>query len=116
MKTGYEFTVENAGKESVDELVGQKLKRFREIYSIGRKEMADRFHITEDALYRIEKGKVGLSSEYCYILANELNCDMNYLFGNSPVPQRMESFRKKDITGREIGRILRYFAHILETE
>ena len=107
---------DSRSRDSIDERIGQKLKEFREIYNIDRKEMAERFHITEDALYRIEKGKVGLSSEYCYILANELNCDMNYLFGRNPVPRQMDSFEKKDIGDREIARILRYFAHILEKE
>ena len=70
----------------VDKLIGANLTKFRESRGISRKELAEQFHIQEDSLYRIERGDIGLSCEYCYVLANELHCDMNFIFGTSDVP------------------------------
>ena len=99
--------------EKVDQIIGENLKRFREYRGISRKELADYFHIQEDSLYRIEKGDIGLSCEYCYVLANKLHCDMNFIFGVSEVPA-IHSDEMEAITNQRIARILRYCAGCLE--
>lgn len=37
-----------------DALIGANLKKFREVFQIKRKELAEIFHISEDGVYRIE--------------------------------------------------------------
>lgn len=103
-------------KQTEDAVVGSNLKKFREISGISRKELAEIFHITEDALYRIEKGDTGLSGTYCYTLANELNCNMNYIFGTASSPIRIERMNPQDHACRHIARMLRYYADLLEEE
>lgn len=68
-------------RQTIDEIVGNNVKTFRKIHNLKRKELADKFHISDDAMYRIERGETGLSGEYAYILANEYNCDMNFIYG-----------------------------------
>lgn len=42
-----------------DALIGANLKKFREVFQIKRKELAEIFHISEDGVYRIERGETG---------------------------------------------------------
>lgn len=51
-----------------DEIIGANVKKFRESQGISRKDLAHIFHISEDGVYRIERGETGLSSAYAYIL------------------------------------------------
>lgn len=102
--------------DNIDALIGGNVKKYREILGMERKELAALFHITDDALYRIEKGQTGLSGIYGYILANRLNCDMNFIFGKNQVPQLIET-EAIDVDHRKsIARALRYFADVLEEE
>ena len=58
-------------KRHEDAIIGANLKKFRSVYGISRKELAEIFHISEDGVYRIERGETGLSSSYAYILAQD---------------------------------------------
>ena len=97
----------------VDKLIGANLTKFRESRGISRRELAERFHIQEDSLYRIERGDIGLSCEYCYVLANELHCDMNFIFGTSDVPAFTPT-EGEGVTNQKIARMLHYCASYLE--
>ncbi len=98
----------------VDKLIGTNLTKFRASRGLTRKELAERFHIQEDSLYRIERGDIGLSCEYCYVLANELHCDMNFIFGTSDVPDFTPDDEEVE-TNQKIARMLRYCASYLES-
>lgn len=98
----------------IDAFIGANIRKFREIQGIERKELAAVFHITDDALYRIEKGQTGLSGTYGYILANELHCDMNFIFGSNPVLDIVDSEKANSITQKKMARMLRYMAELLD--
>lgn len=99
-----------------DEIIGRNVKRFRETYGISRKELADIFHISEDGVYRIERGETGLSSSYAYILANKLHCDMNFIYGitSEPALIDVEDAGIFSLTPRRIANRLRIYADMLE--
>lgn len=99
---------------NIDVMIGANLKKFREMRGMKRKEMADMFQITEDALYRIEKGQTGLSPVYAYILANELRCDMNFIYGRTLTPGRIETEHTEAVHHKIMARTLRYYAEILD--
>ena len=40
-----------------DEIIGANVKKFRESQGISRKDLAHIFHISEDGVYRIERGR-----------------------------------------------------------
>lgn len=42
-----------------DEIIGANVKKFRESQGISRKDLAHIFHISEDGVYRIERGEQG---------------------------------------------------------
>lgn len=48
-----------------DEIIGANVKKFRESQGISRKDLAHIFHISEDGVYRIERGETGLSQRIC---------------------------------------------------
>lgn len=102
--------------DNVDALIGGNVKKFREMLGMERKELAALFHITDDALYRIEKGQTGLSGIYGYILANRLNCDMNFIFGKNSVPQLIDTEAADEDHRKTMARVLRYFADLLEEQ
>lgn len=99
-----------------DVIIGANLKRFREVQGITRKELAEVFHISEDGVYRIERGETGLSSSYAYILAHELNCNMNFIYGVTTDPERMEVENAKEqfLSPATIAKRLRIYAKMLE--
>lgn len=99
---------------NIDAMIGGNLKKFREMRGIRRKELANMFQITEDALYRIEKGQTGLSPVYAYILANELHCDMNFIYGRTRTPRRIETEHTEESHRKIMARTLRYYAEILD--
>ena len=47
-------------KRHEDAIIGANLKKFRSVYGISRKELAEIFHISEDGVYRSERGETGL--------------------------------------------------------
>ena len=103
------------------------MKIFRKMNSIERKDLAEKFHISDDALYRIERGETGLSGEYAYILANEYNCDMNFIYGQIPASEFAAKSMESNIETIKasadrknvihmISRMLKFAAEILDGE
>ena len=119
---GVYFMDSGKKNKSIDEIIGNNVKTFRKLNGIGRKELAEKFHISDDALYRIEKGETGLSGEYAYIMACEYGCDMNFIYGRIDVEEYilnsmedlMNRDNKEDI-GQKVPRMLRYAAELLES-
>lgn len=100
-----------------DAVIGANIKRFRQKYNITRKELADIFHISEDGIYRIERGETGLSSSYGYILANELHCDMNFIYGITDEPALIHMEDEDDsISLEKIAERLRIYASVLDNQ
>ena len=107
--------------QNIDEIIGCNVGMFRKINGIERKILAEACHISDDALYRLEKGETGLSGEYAYILANEFDCDMNYIYGKIDSSElvfksmeRAMNNSNKDNIKQMASRMLRYAAQILE--
>ena len=98
----------NKDSFTIDEIIGRNLQNYRKLMGLERKEVAEAFHITDDALYRIEKGQIGLTSVYAYVLANTFHCDMNYIFGGTDIPDIVATDEK------DISRVLRYCAELIE--
>lgn len=99
-----------------DEIIGANVRKFREAYGISREELADIFHVSDDGVYRIERGETGLSSFYAFILANELHCDMNFIYGIAAEPALVD-VKDEDvfpITPERIASRLRIYADMLE--
>lgn len=96
--------------------IGANIKRFREMKNMSRQKLADIFHITDDALYRIETGQTGFSGIYAYILAQELDCDMNFIFGKNAVFQADKGIQTDEECREEMACTLRYYASLLAEE
>ena len=92
------------------------LGRIRESQGISRKDLAHIFHISEDGVYRIERGETGLSSAYAYILANQLHCDMNFIYGltTDPICLNMECMDKEQLTPENAISKIRWYTDMLE--
>lgn len=100
----------------VDKYIGQRLRDWRKMMGMGRKELAEQLHITDDALYRIEAGIIGLSPNHAYMLANELNCDLNFIFGREEIPSRTIEIKSGLSVVRRAAVMLRFCLEILENE
>ena len=99
-----------------DEIIGANVKKFRESQGISRKDLAHIFHISEDGVYRIERGETGVSSAYAYILANQLHCDMNFIYGltTDPICLNMECMDKEQLTPENAISKIRWYTDMLE--
>lgn len=99
-----------------DEIIGANVKKFRESQGISRKDLAHIFHISEDGVYRIERGETGLSSAYAYILANQLHCDMNFIYGltTDSICLNMECMDKEQLTPENAISKIRWYTDMLE--
>ena len=99
-----------------DVIIGDNVRRFREAYGIRRAQLAQIFHISVDAVYRIERGQTGLSSSYAYILATKLHCDMNFIYGitSEPALVDLDNMEIIPMTPAAIAGRLRVFAELLE--
>lgn len=114
--------------QSIDEIIGNNLKEFRKIHKIERKELAEKFHISDDAVYRIERGETGLSGEYAYILANEYDCDMNFIYAKiskseyilKSMENDMNTIKSSSVGKKRVmklvSRILKFAAEALDRE
>lgn len=103
-------------EKNINAEIGANIKRFREMKNMSRQKLADIFHITDDALYRIETGQTGFSGIYAYILAQELDCDMNFIFGNNAVFHTDKVIKTDEECREEMACTLRYYASLLEEE
>ncbi len=99
-----------------DEIIGANVRRFRESQGISRKELAEIFHISEDGIYRIERGETGLSSSYAYILANELHCDMNFIYAIKAEPTlvNVEKAGERSLTPGILVKRMKVYLEMLE--
>ena len=107
---------EKMDNTSVDKQIGERLRKWREMTGMERKKLAGILHISDDAMYRIESGATGLSPEYAYILTNELDCDMNYIYSKEDVPYRTIEMSRGLPAEKRMALMLRYCLDILENK
>lgn len=105
-------------RNPINVIIGRNLQYFMESNDIPIEEMAKSFGIEQDSLRRILKGINGISSEYCYILSEKYNCDMNFLFGGVERTGDLSNVRtkvdKSETLGKSMARSLHYLADIIE--
>lgn len=62
------------------EIVGQNIASRRKMLGISQKELAAKLGITQDALNRMEKGKIAPKMARLEVLAGFLQCPVSFLF------------------------------------
>lgn len=62
-------------------LAGRNLRYFIESIGMSRDELAELLGIERDAVNKILNGTNAISGPYNEILLNELNCDLNFIYG-----------------------------------
>lgn len=62
------------------EIVGKNIAARRRVLGISQKELAAKLDITQDALNRMEKGKIAPKMSRLENIANCLQCPVSYLF------------------------------------
>lgn len=101
-------------KRDEDIIIGGNIRKFREFLGLSRKQLSENLNITEDSLYRMEHGDKGVISTYAYSLAQKYNCDMNFIYGITDIPRVITCEETQKASVKEIARMLRYYAEILE--
>lgn len=64
------------------EIVGQNITSRRKLLGLSQKELAIKLDITQDALNRMEKGKIAPKMSRLEIMAEYLQCPVSLLFRN----------------------------------
>ena len=72
--------------------VGKAIVKMRDVYKLTRKELAERAGLSEDTLFRIERGlNKKINSEHIDRISRELRCTSDFLLGRSCDPTANES-------------------------
>lgn len=61
-------------------VVGENISGMRRRLGLSQKELAERLEITQDAMARMEKGKIAPKMSRLPVIANALGCRVAYLF------------------------------------
>lgn len=61
-------------------VVGENISEMRRRLGLSQKELAERLEITQDAMARMEKGKIAPKMSRLPVIANTLGCTVAYLF------------------------------------
>lgn len=110
-------------KNSINVLAGHNLKYFMKKNNISVQELANSFGIESSSLLKILNGTNAISGPYNYILVNEYNCNLNFIYGalgeESTVIGSEEIFDKGEDSDKErlravIMRNLYYLNNLLE--
>ena len=65
---------------TLTEIVGENIAERRRRLGLSQKELADRLNITQDAMARMEKGKIAPKMGRLLDIAENLQCTVGYLF------------------------------------
>lgn len=64
----------------LSEIVGENITKQRQKLGLSQKELAEKLTITQDAMARMEKGKIAPKMARLQGLADTLQCSVTYLF------------------------------------
>lgn len=108
-------------KNPANVIAGRNLKYFMDINGITNQQLAKSFGIEKESLQKIISGRNAISGPYNYILLNEYNCDLNFIYGgvacSDTLLNELKLVEKSGIQNRmreSIVRQMRYLASILE--
>ena len=108
-------------KNPANVIAGRNLKYFMDINEITNQQLAKSFGIEKESLQKIISGRNAISGPYNYILLNEYNCDLNFIYGgvarSDTLLNELKLVEKSGIQNRmreSIARQMRYLASILE--
>lgn len=113
--------VSKRAKNPANVFAGRNLKYFMDVNGIKEEQLAASFGIEPDSLQRILSGRNAISGPYNYILLNEYNCDLNFIYGGVSYSDKTNI--KFDVTDDKIpgakmneavSRELHYLADVLE--
>lgn len=62
-------------------IAGRNLKYFMDTNGISNQQLAESFGIEKESVQKILSGRNAISGPYNYILLNNYNCDLNFIYG-----------------------------------
>jgi len=112
----------NNKKNPSNVLAGRNLLYFIESIGMSREELAKLLGIERDAVNKILNGTNAISGPYNQILLNELNCDLNFIYGGiarsdmlTNEINRVEQEESSKVLKRSVIRMMKYLMEILDT-
>ena len=111
----------NNKKNPSNVLAGRNLLYFIESINMSREELASLLGIERDAVNKILNGTNAISGPYNQILLNELNCDLNFIYGGIARSDmltndinRIEQEESSKVLKRSVIRMMKYLMEILD--
>ncbi|MCI8770722.1 MAG: helix-turn-helix transcriptional regulator [Lachnospiraceae bacterium] len=112
---------DNSKKNLSNVLAGRNLLYFIESIGMSREELAKTFGIEKDAVNKILNGTNAISGPYNDILLNELDCDLNFIYGGVARSdmlinevKRLESEESKVVLKHSVHHMMGYLLEILK--
>lgn len=108
-------------KNPANIIAGRNLKYFMDANGISNQQLAESFGIEKESLQKILSGRNAISGPYNYILLNDYNCDLNFIYGGvarsdaliNEIPL-VESYGVKEKIRESIARQMHYLANLLD--
>lgn len=108
-------------KNPANIIAGRNLKYFMDANGISNQQLAESFGIEKESLQKILSGRNAISGPYNYILLNDYNCDLNFVYGGVARSdalineiQLVESYGVKEKIRESIVRQMHYLANLLD--
>ncbi len=108
-------------KNPANIIAGRNLRYFMDANGISSQQLAESFGIEKESLQKILSGTNAISGPYNYILLNEYNCDLNFIYGGIARSdtlitelQLIEKTDMKEKTKDAIVRQLLYLSNLVE--
>ena len=112
--------MKKSSKNAANVLAGLNLKFFMERNGISIDELAESFHIKNDAVKKILDGTNAISGRYNCILVEKYNCDLNFIYGGIAYYDVLldeERLEKESSNGKKqeiFSRNMKYLAELVE--
>lgn len=112
--------MKKTSKNEANVFAGRNLKYFMQSNGISQSQVAKSLGIEKDSLQKILNGTNAISGPYNYILLNEYNCDLNFIYGGigrcdgllNEVQGKGNNTRKR--TQEAMSRTLHYLAELIK--
>lgn len=112
--------MKKSSRNTANVFAGRNLKYFIDSNGISQDQLASSFGIEKDSLQKILNGTNAISGPYNYILLNEYNCDLNFIYGgvercDKLISKHLVEGKDRRTCAREaVVRELHYLADLLE--
>lgn len=94
----------------------ERLKKLRQSRNLSQQKLAEEFHISQQSIWKYENGISEPDIDTLLCLANYFNVSVDYLVGNSDIPEKADLITEQQLSSDESILIQRFRLLSAETQ